>query len=60
MQHFNKDTPIYKGGIDAVKKIVGNEGVRGLYSGIIVSYIRIFPCLAIQFWCLEEGKKLFK
>ena len=60
MQHFNKDTPTYKGAIDAIKKIVGNEGIRGLYSGILVSYIRIFPCLAIQFWCLEEGKKLFK
>jgi solute carrier family 25 phosphate transporter 23/24/25/41 len=60
MHSFNKETPNYKGAIDAIKKIVYAEGISGLYSGLTVSYIRIFPCLAIQFWCLEEGKKIFK
>jgi hypothetical protein len=60
MQSFNKETPNYKGAFDAIRKIVVSKGVTGLYSGLLVSYIRIFPCLAIQFWCLEEGKKLLK
>ena len=35
------------------------EGFFALYSGFLIAQIRIFPCLAIQFWCLENGKKMF-
>ena len=48
MQGFSNKVPIYK-----------TEGFFALYSGFLVAQIRIFPCLAIQFWCLENGKKMF-
>ncbi len=59
MQNFNSDTPKYSNSIDAVKKIIRSEGIIGLYSGLPIAYFRIFPCLAIQFWCIENGKNLF-
>jgi solute carrier family 25 (mitochondrial phosphate transporter), member 23/24/25/41 len=58
MQSFNKDTPNYKSLYDAVTTIVKAEGVRGLYSGLLIAYIRIFPCLAIQFYCINRGKDI--
>ena len=59
MQGFNKNVPIYNGFFDTFYKICKTEGFLGLYGGFVVAQIRIFPCLAIQFWCLENGKKMF-
>ena len=42
-----------------LQSIIKNKGFSGLYQGLIPTYIRIFPCLAIQFWCLEKGKSIF-
>ena len=58
MEGFNKETPKYNGILDGFKTIIKNEGVIGLYRGLGVAYIRIFPCLAIQFWCMETGKSI--
>lgn len=58
MEGFNKDTPKYNGILDGFKTIIKNEGISGLYRGLSVAYIRIFPCLAIQFWCMETGKSI--
>jgi len=58
MQGFNKNVPKYNGIFNTFYKIYKMEGFLGLYSGFVVAQIRIFPCLAIQFWCLENGKKL--
>ena len=58
MSGFNKDVPRYNGIFDGFRTIVQKEGIRGLYRGLLPSYIRIFPCLGIQFWCLEKGKEL--
>ena len=59
MQGFNNKVPIYNGIFDTFCKIIKTEGFFSLYSGFLVAQIRIFPCLAIQFWCLENGKKMF-
>ena len=59
MQGFSNKVPIYNGIFDTFYKIIKTEGFFALYSGFLVAQIRIFPCLAIQFWCLENGKKLF-
>ena len=60
MEGFNSKTPKYNGIIDGFKRIIEKEGIGGLYKGLSVSYIRIFPCLAIQFWCMETGKSILK
>ena len=56
MEGFNNETPKYNGIVDGFKTIVKEEGVIGLYRGLSLGYLRVFPCLAIQFWCLEKGK----
>lgn len=59
MAGFNNSVPQYNGILDGFKCIVRKDGFRGLYRGLSASYIRIFPCLAIQFWCLDKGAELF-
>ncbi len=59
MQGFSNKVPIYNGIFDTFYKIIKTEGFLALYSGFLIAQIRIFPCLAIQFWCLENGKKMF-
>ena len=56
MEGFNNETPKYNGIIDGFKTIVKEEGIIGLYRGLSLGYLRVFPCLGIQFWCLEKGK----
>lgn len=58
MQGFDKSVPKYTGMIDCARKLHNIGGVRELYRGLLPSYIRLFPCFAIQFWCLETGKQL--
>ena len=60
MSGFNSDVPKYNGIFDGFRTIVQKEGIKGLYRGLAPSYVRIFPCLGIQFWCLEKGKELLK
>ena len=59
MQGFSNKVPIYNGILHTFYKIIKTEGFFALYSGFLIAQIRIFPCLAIQFWCLENGKKMF-
>jgi solute carrier family 25 phosphate transporter 23/24/25/41 len=60
MRGFNNDVPKYNGVIDGFATVIRTNGIRGLYRGLVPSYVRIFPCLGIQFWCLEKGKELLK
>ncbi len=59
MADFNADVPKYNGILHGFQSIIQKKGITGLYQGLIPTYIRIFPCLAIQFWCLEKGKSIF-
>jgi len=59
MAGFSKDVPNYNGIYDGFRTVVKNDGFLGLYRGLLPAYVRCFPCLAIQFWCLEKGKQFF-
>ena len=59
MSDFSTEVPKYKGIVDGFRTIVRENGFTGLYRGLLPTYIRIFPCLAIQFWCIEKGKSIF-
>ena len=59
MEGFNNQVPKYNGILDGFNTIIKKEGFGGLYKGIVPAYIRIFPCLALQFWCIENGKSFF-
>jgi solute carrier family 25 phosphate transporter 23/24/25/41 len=59
MAGFSKDVPRYNGIFDGFRSVVKKDGFFGLYRGLLPSYVRLFPCLAIQFWCLEKGKEIF-
>jgi len=58
MAGFSNEVPKYKGIFDGFRTVVIADGIRGLYKGLLAAYIRVIPCLAIQFWCLEKGKQL--
>jgi hypothetical protein len=59
MQGFSSEVPKYNGILDCLSKMYKTGGMREFYKGLIPAYVRTFPCLAIQFWCLEKGKQLF-
>lgn len=48
------NTPKYNGAVDCVRKIIRNEGVAGLYSGIRPSYQKLLLSMSIQFWCIDQ------
>ena len=59
MQSFSLEVPRYNGIIDCVRKIINTEGIRGLYRGLSINYIKTFPTLAIQFYSLETLREFF-
>ena len=58
MQGFDPKVPQYDGISDCLRKMYQYGGMREWYRGLLPTYVRIFPCLAIQFWCLEKGKQV--
>jgi len=59
LQGFDKTVPKYNGILHCFSQIYKLEGMQGLYRGLSACYIKIFPSVAIQFWCFEKGKELF-
>lgn len=59
MAGFDESVPKYNSILDGFRTVVRKDGFFGLYRGLLPSYVRCFPCLAIQFWCLEKGKQFF-
>lgn len=53
LQGFDTSVPSYKGILDCISKVIRNEGVKGLYRGLLATYIKLFPTTAIQFWFLD-------
>lgn len=41
------------------RTVIRNEGVRGLYKGLMPNYAKVVPVIAVQFAVYEELKKLF-
>ena len=60
IQNFDKNVPKYDGIIDCIRKIIKSDGIKGLYRGLIISYFKCFPTLAIQFWSIELLTNIFK
>ena len=60
MQGFDKAVPQYNGIVDCARKIVQQEGIRGLYRGLGAGYLKVFPTLAVQFWSMELFSEMFK
>lgn len=58
MQGFSSTVPKYTGIIDCIRKMSQKGGKKALYKGLIPTYMKLFPCFAIQFWCFEKGKQL--
>jgi len=51
----NKDS--YKGTVDCAKKIYKAAGVRGVWSGFVVTMARDTPSFGVYFWAYEYGKR---
>lgn len=50
---------VYKTGLfGAFKQIFRNEGLRGLYRGILPEYYKVVPSVAIVFMTYEKLKQL--
>lgn len=54
---FDEKVPKYNGILDCIKKIYKTEGIQGMYRGLVPCYIKIFPSVAIQFWCIDILKQ---
>lgn len=59
LQGFDTSVPKYSGILDCCKRIYAQESIKGFYRGLGACYIKIFPTVALQFWCFEKGKKLW-
>lgn len=58
--NVNKTDAVYKGTIDACKKIFLNEGLGGFYRGIVPSILRVMPATCITFLVYESISNWFK
>lgn len=50
--------PLYNGTVDCAKKIVANEGVKGLYKGMLAPLLGVAPMYAICFLGFGVGKQM--
>lgn len=50
--------PTYTGILDVARKTVRNEGVRGLYKGLMPNLLKVAPALSITWVVYENSKKL--
>ncbi|KAF2072773.1 hypothetical protein CYY_005919 [Polysphondylium violaceum] len=50
----------YNGTFDAFRKIIRDEGVRGLYNGMIPCYLKVIPAISISFCVYEVMKKILR
>ncbi|KAL0483955.1 solute carrier family 25 member [Acrasis kona] len=59
-QAVNAETSnvVYKNGIDALFKVVKNEGVKALFKGWVASFARLGPHFTLTFVFFEELKRL--
>lgn len=58
--YAHKNIPIYAGAFDCLKRILCDEGVRGMYRGLSVSILKAAPASAVTMWTFEESMRLLK
>ena len=59
MQGFDASVPSYSSTRHAIKQILRDQGIRGLYRGLGVCYLKLFPASGIQFYCYQWLHELF-
>jgi len=52
------EAPVFTGTLDCLTKTIRNEGVRGLYKGMVAPLLGVSPIFAICFFGYGTGKKL--
>jgi solute carrier family 25 carnitine/acylcarnitine transporter 20/29 len=50
----------YSSGMDAFKKVLAKEGLRGLYRGMLTPLVFVTPLYAVCFWGFDMGQKLMR
>lgn len=48
----------YKGIFDAVKIIVAEEGLRGMYKGIVPNLLKVAPSMACSWYSFETTRDI--
>ena len=51
------DLPKYSGTVDCVRVMLREEGVRGLYKGMVPCFLKVVPSMAISFTVYETLRK---
>lgn len=49
----------YEGVVDCVSKIIRQEGMQGMFKGLVPCYLKVIPATAILFMTNERLKKWF-
>jgi len=49
---------VYKGALDVVKKAVTQDGLTGLYRGVVPPLVGITPIFAVSFWAYNASRQL--
>lgn len=50
--------PMYRGALDCAYKTVTDEGIRGLYKGMLAPLVGAIPLFAVCFFGFNVGKKI--
>ncbi|TFY81006.1 hypothetical protein EWM64_g3010 [Hericium alpestre] len=48
----------YKGAVDVVKKTIAQDGITGLYRGMVPPLLGVTPIFALSFWAYDASKAL--
>jgi len=51
--------PVYRDPVACLTATVRNEGVRGLYKGIILGYLKVIPAISLTFLTYESTLAIF-
>ncbi|CAI5966856.1 unnamed protein product [Closterium sp. NIES-64] len=54
-----KGRVVYKGTLDCIQRIVQEQGIQGLYRGLVPSCVKLMPAAGISFMCYEALKHVF-
>jgi solute carrier family 25 (mitochondrial phosphate transporter), member 23/24/25/41 len=60
LQGFHHSVPKYSSIIDTIHKMYQREGqLRAFYQGLTITIIKLFPTMAVHFYCIEILKKYY-
>lgn len=55
-----QSSDVYKGTLDAAKRIATEEGPAAFYKGTAMPLVGIGACVSLQFAFLQAGKRFFE